>query len=56
MCSCVHRRRIYIEEKAKVVAASWGTELLQCLAALPISYQDELKNRLICTQLEHVRR
>ena len=27
-------RRIYAEEKAKVVAASWGKELLQFLAAL----------------------
>ena len=31
-----HRRRIYTEEKAKVVAATWGTELLQFLAALAI--------------------
>ena len=30
------RRRIYTEEKAKVVAASWGTELIQFLAALSI--------------------
>ena len=29
-----HRRRIHTEEKAKVVVASWGTELLQLLAAL----------------------
>ena len=28
------RRRIKTEEKAKVVAAVWGTELLQFLAAL----------------------
>ena len=27
-------RRIYTEEKAKVVAVSWGTELLQILAVL----------------------
>ena len=37
------------QEKAKVVAASWGKELLQFLAALAILHQDELKNRLICT-------
>ena len=31
------RRRIYFtEEKAKVVAAAWGTELIQFLAALAI--------------------
>ena len=28
-----HRRRIYTEEKANVVAVSWGTELLQFFAA-----------------------
>ena len=44
-----HRRRIYTEEKAKVVAASWGTELLQFLATLAILQQDEMKNRLKCT-------
>ena len=43
-----HRRRIYTEENAKVVAASWGTELLQFLAELAILQEDELKNRLIC--------
>ena len=43
-------RRIYTEEKAKVVAASCGTEFLQFLARLAILYQDELKNKLICTQ------
>ena len=26
-----HRRRIHTEEKAKVVAAAWGTELIQFL-------------------------
>ena len=31
--------RIYTEEKAKVVAAAWGTELLQFLAALAILHQ-----------------
>ena len=43
-----HRRRIYTEEKAKVVAISWGTEMLQFLAALAILHQDYLKNRLNC--------
>ena len=31
-----HRRKIYTEEKSKVVAAVWGTELIQFLAALQI--------------------
>ena len=38
----------YMEEKAKIVVSSWGTELLQSLAALVILHQDELKNRAIC--------
>ena len=43
----IHRRRIYTEEKVKVVASSLGTEFLQFFAALTIL--DDLKNRLICT-------
>ena len=31
-----HIRRIYKEEKANVVAAVWGTEFIQFLAALQI--------------------
>ena len=31
-----HRRKINTEKKAKVVAADWGTELIQFLAALAI--------------------
>ena len=31
-----HRRRIYTEENAKVVAAVWGTEFIKFLAALGI--------------------
>ena len=42
-----HRRRIHTEEKAKFVAASWGTERLKFLTALAILHQDGLKNRLI---------
>ena len=38
---------MYTEEKAKVVAASWGTELLQFLAQLANLHQDDLKNMLI---------
>ena len=30
-----HRRRIYTEENAKVVAAVWGTEFIQFLSTLP---------------------
>ena len=43
--SLTHRRRSYTEEKAKVVAVSCGTEMLQFLAALAILHQDvnELK-------------
>ena len=40
-----HRRRIKTEEKAKVVAAVWGTEFVQFLAALAIlHYRKILKN------------
>ena len=31
-----HRRRINTEEKAKVVAAVWGTEIIKSFAALAI--------------------
>ena len=40
-----HRRRIYTEEKSKVVAAVCVTEFVQFLAALAILHQDNLKNR-----------
>ena len=30
----IHRRRMEIEEKGKIIAAAWGTELVQFLAAL----------------------
>ena len=42
----LHRRRIYTEEEAKVVAAAWGTEVLQFLPAKAIFHQDDLKNRM----------
>ena len=35
------RRRIKTEEKAKVVAAVWGTELIQFIAVLAILHQDD---------------
>ena len=41
------RRRIKTEEKEKVVAAAWGTELIQFYAALAILHQDDLKKRKI---------
>ena len=40
---------LFIEEKAKVVAASWGTELIQFIAALAILHSEKLKNRMIWT-------
>ena len=41
-----YRRRIYTEEKAKVVAAVWGAECIQFLAALAILHQDGTKKRM----------
>ena len=38
-----YRRRIKTEEKARVVAAVWGTELIQFIAALTILHEDDLK-------------
>ena len=38
-----HRVRIQAEEKAKVVAVVWGTELIEFLAALAILHQDDMK-------------
>ena len=34
-----HRRRMYTEETAKVVAAAWGTECIQFLATLAVLHQ-----------------
>ena len=42
----LHRRRIKKEEKAKVVAAVWGKELIHFLDALAIFHQDDLKKRM----------
>ena len=44
-----HRRRINTEEKAKVVTAALGAELIKFLAALAILYPNNLKNRMHCT-------
>ena len=35
-----HRRRIKKEEKAKVVAAIWWTEMIQFLAALQNDFEE----------------
>ena len=42
-----HRRMIYTEEKAKVVATDWETEFIQSLATLAILHQDDIKKRMI---------
>ena len=34
--TATHRRRIELEDKAKVVASVWGTEFVQFLAALAV--------------------
>ena len=39
-------RRIYTEEKAKVVSTVWGTELIHSLAALAILHEDDMKKIL----------
>ena len=41
-----HRRRINTEEKAKVVPAAGGMELIQFLSALANLHQDDLKKRM----------
>ena len=38
-----HRRRIYTEEKAKVVSAVGGTEFIQFHAALAIVHKDDFE-------------
>ena len=47
MYTVPHKRRNYIEDKAKVVAALWGIEVIQVLAALAIIHMHgNLKNRM----------
>ena len=41
-----HRRRMYTEEKAKVVAAVSVTALIQFLAEQAILHQDDMKKRI----------
>ena len=40
-----YRRRTKTEEKAKVVAAVWETELIQFLAALDIFHQNDFEEK-----------
>ena len=46
-----YKKRINTEEKEKVVAAVWGTEHIQFLAALAVLHWDDLKNRMNCTRM-----
>ena len=46
-----HKRRINTEEKAKVVAAAWGTELIQFLAALANLHQDDMKKSIYTSSM-----
>ena len=43
-----HRRRIKMEEKAKVVSSVWGEEFTQFLAALTALPRTILSNRMNC--------
>ena len=46
-----HRRRFYSEEKAKVVAAVWGTEFIKFLVALAGLHQADMKKWIHCTRM-----
>ena len=46
-----HRRRIKIEEKAKVVASAWGTDLFKSLPCYSCFALDDLKNMMNCTRM-----
>ena len=41
-----HRRRIYIKEKAKVIAADWEKEFIKFLAVLAVLHKEDFKNRM----------
>ena len=43
--------RTNTEEKAKVVAAVWGTEFIQFLAVLAVLHKDDLKNWMNGTRI-----
>ena len=49
--TCFHRRNIYTEDNAKVVAAVWGTEFIKFLATLAILHQDDMKDMMNCTRM-----
>ena len=48
---CNHRSKTHTEEKANVVAAVWGAELMPVLAALAILHLDDLRKRVNCTRM-----
>ena len=52
----VSSRRINTEEKAKVVAAGWGAEFIQFLAALAILPRTILKNSVARNLIKQKRR
>ena len=41
----LNRRRITTKEEAKVVAAVWGTELIQFIVALAIFHRDDFEDK-----------
>ena len=51
VCCVYHRRRIKIEEKAKVVASVWVKFCFQFLAALAVLPWTILINRKNCTRM-----
>ena len=46
-----HKRKIYTEDKAKVVASVWGTEFIHFLAVLAVLHQDDMNKRVNCTRV-----
>ena len=46
-----HRRRIYTEEKATVVASIWGEEVINFLATLAVLPRTIMKNRFNSTRI-----
>ena len=47
----LHRRRLKIEEKAKVVASVLGEEFIKFLVALAVLLRTNLNNRMNCTMM-----
>ena len=50
----MHRRKIYTEEKAKVVAAIWGTECASYFALGRFEEQDELHQDCLKEIMNHL--